>query len=475
MAQKSQAALQADITSDLVDNTEGAVSVADVRTLTSSIVESVDVRTVNEEATIALGPTNRLAIDTPDEVAVEFHNGSTWEGGALKVKNLTVTGVLSDASASSAVIVKNLADLDAYLVGGTYELPAGRYLFDTSLNFGSADIALVSVDGVYIFTSTAINTLTYNGTTPFIHTPATGVVLNAKNLFITTPTATAIQMVSGNSLILSLVVFVDCKKVADLQDSSFLSVFDGIPMVACADGITCHNVGVTTLNRPQWNLGQNLSGVAIRFTGASSIRGVIASVEAICDTTEAFIMVEGTYGGEMTINGGVITSGDFWATGSRDQQDLSLTSFHVINSPDSRFIGSASVQDNTTPIVITSVDAFEDLNLNSLAVAGENIERWSLTDTNTAALTCNVNGFAGTLNATLSTTGTGGDSEYHFRATKNGVQINGVIANELGNTMSVTSLSVPVTAEKDDVIMLQVANHDNTSNITVRYMDININ
>ncbi len=400
------------------------------------------------------------------------------DGDALSVVRTTINANANDAESrmSTHTVIKTLADLSAFLVGSTYELPAGRYLFDANTDFGTADIALVEMNGIYVFDSTTIYTLTYTGTTPFIKTTATGVVLQVQSLSIATPNATAIQIINGNSLLLAdVVAFVGCKKVADLQDTSFLTVLDGTALVDCEDGMTVHNVGVTTLNRPQWNAGKNLSGVAFRFTGASSLRGVIASVETICDTTEAFIMVDVTYGGEMTINGGVISAGDFWAVGSRDQQDLSLTSFHVIGSPDSRFIGSASVQDNTTATTIGTIDLFVPFNLNSLAVAGDNIERWTLTDTNTAALTCDVAGFAGTLNATISTVGAGGSREYHFRATKNGTPINGVIANELGNTMSVTSLSVPITANAGDVIMLQVANHEDTSNVTIRYMDININ
>jgi hypothetical protein len=109
-----------------------------------------------------------------------------------------------------------------------------------------------------------------------------------------------------------------------------------------------------------------------------------------------------------------------------------------------------------------------------LATASANIERWSMTDSNTAELTCNVNGFAGTLSATLSTTGSGGSSEYHFRVVKNGAQVNGIIANELSGDMGNTFLSIPITADAGDTFVLQVANHSNTSNITLRYGDINI-
>jgi hypothetical protein len=204
------------------------------------------------------------------------------------------------------------------------------------------------------------------------------------------------------------------------------------------------------------------------------LRCVFTSLEAACDTTEAFIDVAANYAGQMTVNGGVLSTGDLWAASSRDQQDVNLTSYHIIGSPDSRFIGSASVQDNTTATAIGTIDLFVDLSLNSSATVGANIERFTLSDTDNAELTCNVNGFAGMLSATLSTVGSGGASEYHFRVVKNGVQVNGIIANELGNTMNITAMSVPLTANDGDIIKVQVANHDNTSNITIRYMDINI-
>ncbi|MAF25300.1 hypothetical protein CL634_06960 [bacterium] len=386
----------------------------------------------------------------------------------------SVTTDLFDSCFSNTVtVVDELADLGTP-VGDYYELPAGRYMFNKDIDFGTKGLDLVDTDGIYFFESNSIQTLTYTGTTPFIKTTATGVVLQAQNFFISSANGTAIQMINGNSLIMSLIVFVSCKKVADLQDNSFLSVFDAVPMVACEDGITCHNVEVVTLNRPQWNAGLNLSGVAFRFTGASSSRCIATSLEAICDTTEAFIHVDGTYAGEMTIVGGVLTSGDFWAAGSRDQKDEMLTSFHVLGATDSRFIGSASVQDNVTTTTISTIDVFEDFNLNGLAQAGSNIEGWSLTNTTTGELTCDVDGFSGILSATISATGSGGSSEYHYRATKNGVQINGIIPNELSSSMSNTGLSVPLEADAGDVIKIQVANHDNTSDITIRYADINV-
>ena len=412
---------------------------------------------------------NRISIS---QTGVQGATGSAGATGSQGIQGDTgATGPEGDSG--DAIQIDCASDLGTP-VGGYYQLPEGHYMFNDNIDLMGNGIELIDNNGSYRLESKLLYTLTYSGTNPFIDITGTNVILQGRGLIITTPNATALSMIAGgSSLILDTIVFAGCKKVIDMANVNFLTV-GSLAMVVCEDGITADSVGVATLTRMQWSSGPDLSGVAYTALGASSQRLIFLGTETESAATESIFDIQATFGGIMSNTGGAHSFGDYFKTGSRDQTDVSIESYHCIGTDDSQFIGSASVQDNVTATTISSVDVFVPFNLNSLAVAGDNIERWSMTDSNTGELTCNVNGFAGTLSATLSTTGSGSSSEYHFRVVKNGVQVNGVIANELSNNMGNTFLSIPITAETGDTIVLQVANHDNTSNITLRYGDINI-
>ena len=77
------------------------------------------------------------------------------DGDLLSVVRATINGNATDAESRlqtlelAETVVNSLADLSAYLVGSTYELPSGRYNFTTSIDFATADIYLKDLDGCY--------------------------------------------------------------------------------------------------------------------------------------------------------------------------------------------------------------------------------------------------------------------------------------------------------------------------------------
>ena len=382
------------------------------------------------------------------------------------------TDIFDSCFSATVTVVNEVADLGTP-VGGYYQLSAGKYVFNEAIDWGTNGLDLIDSNEVYVLGSPLLKIQTYTGTDPFIKSTGTDNITFVNNIGITTPNATAVEITTGGSFLVDIPLFLSCQKVANFVGLGFLTI-SGIAMVACDDGITCDGTGVATLSRFQWSSGADVGGTAYTALGAGSQRLVCIGSETEATATEAIFDIDATFGGLMAITGGVHSTGSFFKAGSRDQTDVSIESYHVLGTFDSNFIGSATVQDNNVATVISSTDVFVDVNLGGLALASLNIERWSMTDVNTGELTCLVDGFSGTLTATLSTVGSGGASEYHFRAIKNGSQINGIIANELSSSMALTALSVPVTADAGDTIVLQVANHDNTSNITIRYGDINI-
>jgi len=418
------------------------------------------------------------AVDAEIRIKNLEDSGSGSDPSKLPLAGGTMSGDIdmdgnSILNATGLITAVNAASDLGTPVGGYYQLPAGHYVFNESIVWGTNGIDLIDSNSTYRLASPLLKMQTYTGTNPFLKSTGTDNITFLDHMSFSTPNAIAVEVTTGGSLLTQICLFLGCKQVHNLVDLGFLTV-GAVAMVDCDTGIVADGVGISTVNRLQWSSGADLSGVAYTALGASSQRLIFLGNETEAAATEAIFDIQATFGGLMSNTGGAHSFGTYFKAGSRDQTDASIESYHCIGTDDSQFIGSASVQDNTTATSIGSVDVFVPFNLNSLAIAGDNIERWSMTDNNTAELTCDVDGFAGTLNATLSTTGSGSSSEYHFRVVKNGVQVNGVIANELAGDMGNTFLSVPIEANAGDVFVVQVANHDNTSNITLRYGDINI-
>jgi hypothetical protein len=389
-------------------------------------------------------------------------------------KNFTLDGIKSYIAGTQVTVINNLSQLGTP-VAGYYQLSEGNYIFDGDFDFGTTGIELTDTDGFYLLSTPGINTLIYSGTDPFIINSSTGTLLKTDNMIINTPNATAMVMANGNSFLNNLTLFSGCKKAFELTSFEFLTT-TGPVMVGCENGATLNNVEVTTLDRPQWNDGQDLNGVAWTVLGASAKRFIMTRSDTEMASTEAFLDIQATFGGIASISGGAHSAGDFFAAASRKQDDPSIKVNNVAGVEDSNTIGFVSAEDNATATVINTIDVFEDLNLNSLAVLGANSERFELVDSTTGELRyIGLEPFSGAIEATISATGVGGTSQYHFRAYKNGTTaIMPITKNEIGTVMSNTSMHTPVSLVTNDTIRIQVANSSGTSNITVDTIAINI-
>jgi len=174
----------------------------------------------------------------------------------------------------------------------------------------------------------------------------------------------------------------------------------------------------------------------------------------------------------------VITESGLWSADSLNETDKRMDVQNNGAQKDSKNIGSLVVNINTVATVIATQSVFTDLNLNAIAVPGQNIELWTLVNTTTGELRYDgVRPFSGLLVASFSATGAGGVSEYHFRAVVNGQPAIPApeIGLDIGNTSQASAtLICPITLVAGDLVRIQVSNIDNISNITIQFLTINI-
>jgi len=170
------------------------------------------------------------------------------------------------------------------------------------------------------------------------------------------------------------------------------------------------------------------------------------------------------------------------ATGIVDSIGLTEKSIYVTansngDAKDSFSIGSAIANDNTTATTISTINIYVDFNLNSLAVAGSNIEQWTLMDATTGELRYDgIKEFFGSIRTSISAQSSGSSQEFVFRVVKNGSPLTDAVEalTELRSDTNAVPYIAPITAVQNDLFRFQVKNIDGTSNIVVRALSAEI-
>ena len=173
----------------------------------------------------------------------------------------------------------------------------------------------------------------------------------------------------------------------------------------------------------------------------------------------------------------VATETGTWDTGSLDETDPRVDAAGNTGQKSSMNIGSVVVNANLVPTAIATISTWTDLDLGGLAVAGSNIELWTMVDVDTGELRYDgLEPLFGVLQVAFSLVTVGGAREFHFRAVKNGSPLpDGVIAaRQVGTTIGSAMLLAPVTVELGDRIRVQVQNVDSSADIEIRYMSLSI-
>ncbi|RLC69244.1 MAG: hypothetical protein DRH97_00095 [Chloroflexi bacterium] len=394
-----------------------------------------------------------------------------------KTNNFTL-GELDDYF-SVTTIVKEPSDLGD-LVGGFYELSSGTYEYVGNQTFPN-NIKLIDVGGSYLFRGVQANTtLTATGTGNFIDNLGNaGTWLQIENLFFASSTVTnIINFANGNTLAMDFVLFLAVTKPLTITDSAFLTM-NTFGFSGCDDGATITNVNVQTYQRPQWSGGTNSNGVAFRISGTGQ-RIVSDGIECEAQPTESIWDIDSGYTGLVSMTSGAFTDqgGSFFAAGGKDQTVPGVGVLNIGGVPNSKAIGSITVQNNTQATSIADPTEWTDFNFDALAVVTSSNERFTLTNTTTGELRYDgLEDFEGALFCTISGFGSGGASEYQFRAVKNGVPlapISILSANEISGTMSSTALLSDIPLVTNDLVRIQVQNISNDSNFTGKFVTIRV-
>jgi len=405
--------------------------------------------------------------------------GTNSDGSSTKNFNLAEINAL--IAGDTSIVISELSQLGTP-VSGYYELTdPGLYKFADDIDFGTNGLKLMTIDGRYVISGNNLNTLSYSGTDPFIVSNSTGQILFIDKVQISTPNATAVEMINntGGSLLFYTPLFVDCQKVADLENLGFLTI-EQIAMVDCGDGITCDNVGVIWSLRLQWSLGKDAGGVALTALGASSQRLISIGSETQAAATEAIYDIQATYAGVASLSSGVHTNGtgEFFKTGSKDQTTPGVGVLNIGGVPNSKSIGSWTVQGNLEPTSIADPNEWTNFNFDASVVETSSNERFTITNTTTGELRYDgLKDFEGGLFCTISGFGSGGASEYQFRAVVNGIPLTPISilsANEMTGTMSSTALLSDIPLSTNDLIRIQVQNVSNDSNFTGKFVTARI-
>ncbi len=196
------------------------------------------------------------------------------------------------------------------------------------------------------------------------------------------------------------------------------------------------------------------------------------------DASQSLFAIDPSFVGFAGIRGiRNINASSFFSAGGLDETDPHVEVSNSDPQKSSKNIGSVVVVDNNAATVISAVDTWTDLNLDSLAVLGSNAELWSLVSSTIGELQYDgLSPFSGLLNASFSAIGAGGPQEFHFRAVLNGSPFADgvVIARQITVTLGSLMLLTPISIDPGDRIRLQVQNVDGMSNVTVRFMVIDI-
>lgn len=158
-----------------------------------------------------------------------------------------------------------------------------------------------------------------------------------------------------------------------------------------------------------------------------------------------------------------------------NQTDAEINAQGNGDAANSENIGSFIVSGNTTATSISTADTFTDLNLGANAVAGSNIERWTLTNTTTGELRYDgERPFSGMISAVI-VVEPPSSKEYHIRSVKNGsVLADDVVSKLAVSTVGTIAITVPLTAVETDLIRFQILEVGSTENPTISEMSVNI-
>lgn len=368
--------------------------------------------------------------------------------------------------------------------GGVIPLAASTmYLFKTSMTL-SNPLQLPAVGSCRLEAEDATNTaITFDAasSTAIQRTTGAGTArIHAIDFTITGSNSQLFGLVAGTiniSQVFALFLGTGTQTIGTMDAD--LVVMENMQMVFPNAGLTVTSADNFTIDRVAivTNISNPGTGTMISLD-ALSVNAIFSQIDFVGNSNETLFDFASTITSrislfQVSLSGG----GTYYDATGLDQTSIHVNSLQPVGSPRSRNIGSLVVNSNGAATTIATQSTFTDLNLDSNAVAGGNIEQWTLTNTTTGELTYNgIEDFAGLLVASISANGAGGSSEYHFRAVINGSPASPApeTALDIGSSLASAALVCPVSVVTGDTVRLQVENTDNTSDITVVLLTVNI-
>lgn len=386
--------------------------------------------------------------------------------------DVTLGGKILARKAVNEVEVFSASDLPTPS-GGVITLPSGVYLLKDSIAI--ADPLKVGAGATVEFTSLGLGaTITYTGTAPFLQSDLTAEFFIFERMnFVLTEDNVELFDTDGPAILLDRLVVLFTGTGAGLGTS----LNHNLAFSARSSLVSGFTEGLTITGSPLFLLSDiEFRSPVAGATPLFSINGGTTTAQCSNLTVTAHASddvfdFDGAFAGIATLSQVRVMGGaSFFAAGSLDETSPRV---EVTASPpqkSSMNIGFVVASGVAVDTVISTIGVFVDLNLDALAVAGSNIELWSVTDTTTGELTYNgLTPFNGTLIAAFTASSQGSAEEFEFRAVKNGSVMPDDImaAREIANSSASITLIAPVSAEPGDTIRMQVANNDSTTNVEI--------
>lgn len=363
--------------------------------------------------------------------------------------------------------------------GGLITLPTGTYVLKNSITL-SDSIQLAAGAVVEIIALGSGPTFTYTGIGAFIQDNLSGLLLimNVINITLTGNGASLLDT-NGMGVLIDRVTFT----ASGTGSSMGTSEDQFIAFSLRSSQINGFVNGLTIVNSPLLILSDvgfaspAAGGTVLFDIDALSTFVQVDNITVDLNVAEDIFNLDASFVGTAQISRVNNVNGTgFFEAGSLDETSPFVTVASSGMQKDSKNIGSVGAVGNTTATDMSGGPSlWVNLNLNTSAAAGADIELWTLDSTTTAQLSYDgIPPFHGTLIAAISGTSTGGAQTFEFRAVLNGSVITGAVpaTRDFNATKGSVTLIVPIVAENGDTVRIQVQNIDGVSNIVVSELSV---
>ena len=251
----------------------------------------------------------------------------------------------------------------------------------------------------------------------------------------------------------------------------FFESINGLTFVNCSSCTSYGSLGLITGTNSVW------------FTIEGATSGDLQFDNNILDgsATSSYLDIKNTFPTSNTVNiaGNNVVNGNFFASGSLDQNNTRVICRSNKGVADSRTEGSWGVNGNSIATVISTVNTYVDLNFGTSAYESNVNSRFTLLSTTTGEL--RYDGIETTIfdvSGLIAALSQGQQRRFQFRLLKNNAVLpapdNNDIPLDIGADLLSSALLWSVELATNDTLKIQVANIDNTDNLTINTIKVTV-